>query len=227
MTTSRTPACAWRSCSAAPTSLIGRARKAVLGQVLERARAARCGAGERARRCRIHLPQGAVAAPRGQADRGRAAAAAGPAQRLAAAQSRRMVDRAPAGRPQAARRGRTSGRLSWWRAMRCRRPRTIRAPSTSSPPAGSRCASLNNPQAAYQHFARVGHGTSNPITIARGEYWQGRALEAMGRNGEARAPLSGRRAAFDRLLRADRARAARARRVAAAPPAGTRPTALR
>ena len=45
---------------------------------------------------------------------------------------------------------------------------------------------INNPQAAYQHFAKVGHDTSNPITIARGEYWQGRALEAMGRNGEAR-----------------------------------------
>ncbi len=44
----------------------------------------------------------------------------------------------------------------------------------------------NNPQAAYQHFARVGNGTSNPITLARGEYWQGRALEALGRNGEAR-----------------------------------------
>jgi len=45
----------------------------------------------------------------------------------------------------------------------------------------------NNPQAAYQHFARVGAGTSNPITLARGEYWQGRAAEAMGRNSEARA----------------------------------------
>jgi soluble lytic murein transglycosylase len=44
----------------------------------------------------------------------------------------------------------------------------------------------NNAQAAYQHFARVGHDTSNPITLARGEYWQGRALEAMGRNSEAR-----------------------------------------
>jgi len=44
----------------------------------------------------------------------------------------------------------------------------------------------NNPQAAYQHFARVGHDTANPITLARGEYWQGRALEAMGRNSEAR-----------------------------------------
>jgi soluble lytic murein transglycosylase len=45
----------------------------------------------------------------------------------------------------------------------------------------------NNPQAAYQHFSRVGAGTSNPITLARGEYWQGRAAEALGRNSEARA----------------------------------------
>ncbi len=44
----------------------------------------------------------------------------------------------------------------------------------------------NNPQAALQHFAKVGHGTTNPITLARGEYWQGRALEALGRNSEAR-----------------------------------------
>ena len=46
---------------------------------------------------------------------------------------------------------------------------------------------LNNPSVAYQHFARVGNGTSNPITLARGEYWQGRAAEALGRNSEARA----------------------------------------
>jgi len=46
---------------------------------------------------------------------------------------------------------------------------------------------VKNPQAAYQHFAKVGHDTANPITVARGEYWQGRALEAMGRNSEARA----------------------------------------
>jgi soluble lytic murein transglycosylase len=45
----------------------------------------------------------------------------------------------------------------------------------------------NNPQAALQHFAKVGNGTTNPITLARGEYWQGRALEALGRNSEARA----------------------------------------
>jgi soluble lytic murein transglycosylase len=44
-----------------------------------------------------------------------------------------------------------------------------------------------NPSAAIQHFSRVGHGTTNPITLARGEYWQGRAYEAAGRNAEARA----------------------------------------
>jgi soluble lytic murein transglycosylase len=44
----------------------------------------------------------------------------------------------------------------------------------------------DNPKGAYQHFARVGGGTANPITLARGEYWQGRAAEALGRNGEAR-----------------------------------------
>ena len=57
----------------------------------------------------------------------------------------------------------------------------------NSPPAGSRCASSTIRSAAYQHFARVGHGTTHPTTLARGEYWQGRAAEAAGRNSEARA----------------------------------------
>jgi soluble lytic murein transglycosylase len=46
---------------------------------------------------------------------------------------------------------------------------------------------LEDPHAAYQHFSRVGQGTMHPTTLARGEYWQGRAAEAAGRNGEARA----------------------------------------
>lgn len=46
---------------------------------------------------------------------------------------------------------------------------------------------LNNPKAALAHFARVGRGTSNPITLARAAYWQGRAAEALGRQAEARA----------------------------------------
>jgi soluble lytic murein transglycosylase len=45
---------------------------------------------------------------------------------------------------------------------------------------------LNDPAAALAHFAKVGQGNSNPITLARAGYWQGRALEALGRNGEAR-----------------------------------------
>jgi soluble lytic murein transglycosylase len=44
----------------------------------------------------------------------------------------------------------------------------------------------NNAKAAYQHFSRVGEGTTSPTTLARGEYWQGRAAEAMGHTGEAR-----------------------------------------
>jgi hypothetical protein len=58
-----------------------------------------------------------------------------------------------------------------------------------------------NPSAAIQHFARVGHGTTNPITLARGEYWQGRALEADRPHSRGARALSGRRAVSDRLLR--------------------------
>jgi soluble lytic murein transglycosylase len=40
---------------------------------------------------------------------------------------------------------------------------------------------LKDPNAAYQHFARVGQGTTHPTTLARAESWQGRALVAAGR----------------------------------------------
>jgi len=46
---------------------------------------------------------------------------------------------------------------------------------------------LHEPALAAGHFARIGEGVSNPITLARSSYWQGRAAEALGRNGEARA----------------------------------------
>jgi soluble lytic murein transglycosylase len=46
---------------------------------------------------------------------------------------------------------------------------------------------LNDPGTALAHFAKVGQGHSNPITLGRAGYWQGRALEALGRNSEARA----------------------------------------
>jgi soluble lytic murein transglycosylase len=46
---------------------------------------------------------------------------------------------------------------------------------------------LNDPSAAQAHFARISQGIANPISLSRGNYWQGRAAEAMGRNDEARA----------------------------------------
>jgi soluble lytic murein transglycosylase len=46
---------------------------------------------------------------------------------------------------------------------------------------------LNDPLTAQRHFAQMSQGISNPISLARAGYWQGRALEAAGRSGEARA----------------------------------------
>lgn len=46
---------------------------------------------------------------------------------------------------------------------------------------------LNDPATAQKHFARIADGISNPITLARAQYWQGRAAEAAGRNNDARA----------------------------------------
>ena len=45
---------------------------------------------------------------------------------------------------------------------------------------------LNDPATALGHFAKIGQGNNNPITLARAGYWQGRAAEALGRTGEAR-----------------------------------------
>jgi soluble lytic murein transglycosylase len=46
---------------------------------------------------------------------------------------------------------------------------------------------LNDPATALAHFGRVAQGNSNPITLARAGYWQGRAAEALGRREDARA----------------------------------------
>jgi soluble lytic murein transglycosylase len=46
---------------------------------------------------------------------------------------------------------------------------------------------LKDPATALAHFARIANGVSNPITLGRAGYWQGRAAEALGRNEEARA----------------------------------------
>ncbi len=46
---------------------------------------------------------------------------------------------------------------------------------------------LNDPATAQTHFSKIAQGISNPISLARASYWQGRASEAMGRQQEARA----------------------------------------
>src|SRR5262249_679602 len=45
---------------------------------------------------------------------------------------------------------------------------------------------LNDPATALAHFAKVAEGNSNPITLARAGYWQGRAAGAVGRRDEGR-----------------------------------------
>jgi soluble lytic murein transglycosylase len=45
---------------------------------------------------------------------------------------------------------------------------------------------LDKAQTALTHFERITHGTSNPITLARAFYWQGRAAEAAGHSQQAR-----------------------------------------
>ena len=45
---------------------------------------------------------------------------------------------------------------------------------------------LKDPALAAHHFARIGPGVTNPISLARAGYWRGRAAEAMGRSDEAR-----------------------------------------
>jgi soluble lytic murein transglycosylase len=45
---------------------------------------------------------------------------------------------------------------------------------------------LREPSAAASHFARIAEGVTNPITLARAYYWQGRAAEALGREQDAR-----------------------------------------
>jgi len=46
---------------------------------------------------------------------------------------------------------------------------------------------LREPAVALPHFARIAEGITNPITLARAAYWQGRAAEALGQGQNARA----------------------------------------
>src|SRR5258707_2453845 len=46
---------------------------------------------------------------------------------------------------------------------------------------------LNEPARARAHFTHIDDGASNPIDLARANYWRGRAAEAIGANDEMRA----------------------------------------
>src|SRR5882724_2117611 len=46
---------------------------------------------------------------------------------------------------------------------------------------------LNDPATARAHFAHIDDGSTNPIVLARANYWRGRAAEAIGNSDETRA----------------------------------------
>src|SRR5258706_1063847 len=46
---------------------------------------------------------------------------------------------------------------------------------------------LNDPATARAHFAHIDDGATNPIVLARANYWRGRAAEAIGENDQMRA----------------------------------------
>jgi peptidoglycan lytic transglycosylase len=46
---------------------------------------------------------------------------------------------------------------------------------------------LREPSVALGHFARIAEGATNPMTLARSYYWQGRAAETLGHERDARA----------------------------------------
>src|SRR5258708_16189193 len=46
---------------------------------------------------------------------------------------------------------------------------------------------LNDPLTARAHFAHIDDGATNPIVLARANYWRGRAAEAIGENDDMRA----------------------------------------
>jgi soluble lytic murein transglycosylase len=46
---------------------------------------------------------------------------------------------------------------------------------------------LKDPATASRHFAAIANGTRNPTALARAGYWQGRAAQALGHSGDARA----------------------------------------
>ena len=108
---------------------------------------------------------------------------------------RRMVGGAPPAGPQAARRRRSQD------AYEVSRDATL--PTTRQLPHRAplhgrldRAALTSRPATAYAHFGKIPESSDNPISLARGAYWMGRAAEACGR--------ASRRAAITRRRRATR-----------------------
>ena len=104
-------------------------------------------------------------------------------------------------------------------ATRRRRTAPIIALSSSSWPAGSRCAFCTI-RHRHAHFAKIAESAATDLARA-GAYWQGRAAEALG-TGRKRNTLRGGRALFDRLLRPDRPRQAGLGELALHPLPGVR-----
>lgn len=66
---------------------------------------------------------------------------------------------------------------------------------------------LNDPETALRHFTHLKEGVSTPISLARADYWLGRAQEAAGRSAEAEARFQAaarHQTAFYGLLAAER-----------------------
>ncbi|PTV95735.1 soluble lytic murein transglycosylase [Rhodobacter aestuarii] len=87
--------------------------------------------------------------------------------------------------------------------------------------AGYAALKLGDAPTALTHFETVEAGVSSPISQSRADYWRGRALEALGRTGDAqRAYAEGARhqTAYYGLLCAERAGVPLDARFAAAPP---------
>ena len=171
-------------------------------------------------RPRLHVQPHPVAAPLRQDRRSRTLMLAAPREPERLGRSRSMVGRAAADRAQAARSRRAQSRLRGRQRRRDADERELSRRAAFHRRAGSRCASCASPAAALAHFARIADGVTNPITLARSYYWQGRAAEALGRGAGRARPLRSGGALSHRLLRPARAGATRHRRDRAARAAG-------
>ena len=214
-----------RACSAATTSSIARARMAVIKQsrTTPRRCSTPCPAADAAATPGYIFSKRAMAAPRRQDRRSRQADA----------------DRADAMRPRWSISTNGGSSAACWcascstttttrpptgsRAMPPPPPRRTTASTSISPPAGSRCASCTIRRPPPRISRASPKAPPIRITLARGDYWQGRAAEALGQQRRRAHIIRPPRNTATDLLRPARARAAwpgrtRPARHAAVPP---------